>query len=53
MARIAHGHFGVSEDLKPLSADLDLGKHHLMNGLLEQLIATRMMSGEAISDTTS
>ena len=53
MALIARGleHFGVREGLKQLSADLDLGKHHSMSGLLEQLIAIRTMGGEAISDT--
>ena len=47
MALIARGleHFGVREDLKQLSADLDLGKHHSMSGLLEQLIAICMMGG--------
>jgi Transposase DDE domain group 1 len=44
-------HFSVSEDLQKLSADLDLGKHHRMSSLLEQLVALRMMGGEAISDT--
>jgi DNA-binding protein HU-beta len=33
------------------NTDLDLGKHHPMSLLLEQLIAIRMMGGEAISDT--
>jgi len=53
MALIARAleHFSVREDLKHLSADLDLGKHHSMSQLLEQLIAIRMMGGEAISDT--
>jgi hypothetical protein len=44
-------HFSVREDLQLLSADLDLGKHHSMSSLLEQLVALRMMGGEAISDT--
>jgi hypothetical protein len=44
-------HFSVREDLKQRTADLDLGKHHSMSELLEQLIAIRMMGGEAISDT--
>ena len=53
MALVARAleHFSVREDLKQLSADLDLGKHHAMSELLEQLIAIRMMGGEAISDT--
>ena len=44
-------HFSVRRDLKQLSAELDVGKHHPMSALLEQLIALRMMGGEAISDT--
>jgi hypothetical protein len=44
-------HFSVCEDLQQLSADLDVGKHHPMRSLWEQLIAIRMMGGEAISDT--
>jgi DDE family transposase len=44
-------HFSVRSELKQLSADLDVGKHHPMSSLLEQLIAIRMMGGEAISDT--
>jgi hypothetical protein len=53
MALVARAleHFSVREDLKQLSADLDLGKHHSMSVLLEQLVAIRMMGGEAISDT--
>jgi len=53
MALIARAleHFGVREDLKQPTADLDLGKHHLMSDLLEQLIAIRLMGGEAVSDT--
>ena len=53
MALIARAleHFGVREDLKHHTVDLDLGKHHPMSELLEQLIAIRMMGGEAISDT--
>jgi hypothetical protein len=43
--------FSVREDLKHHTADLDLGKHHPMSELLEQLIAVRMMGREAISDT--
>jgi hypothetical protein len=44
-------HFSVRDDLKHLSVDLDVGKHHSMSDLLEQLVALRMMGGEAISDT--
>jgi hypothetical protein len=44
-------HLSVRENLQQLTADLDLGKHHPMSELLEQLIAIRMMGGEAISDT--
>ena len=53
MALIARAleYFLVREDLKHHTADLDLGKHHPMSELLEQLIAIRMMGGEAISDT--
>ena len=53
MALISRGleHFSVCEDLQQLSADLDVGKHHSMRSLLEQLIAIRVMGGEAISDT--
>ncbi len=44
-------HVSVREELQHLSADLDPGEHHLMSSLLEQLVALRMMGGEAISDT--
>jgi hypothetical protein len=44
-------HFSVREELQHISADLDPGKHYLMSSLLEQLVALRMMGGEAISDT--
>jgi hypothetical protein len=44
-------HFSVRENLNQCTAELDVGKHHPMGSLLEQLIAIRMMGGEAISDT--
>ena len=33
-------HFSVREDLKQGTADLDVGKHHPMSSLLEQLIGS-------------
>jgi hypothetical protein len=44
-------YFNVREDLKNLTADLDAGKHHHMRLVLEQLIALRLLGGEAVSDT--
>jgi hypothetical protein len=43
--------FNVCDDLKKHTADLDANKHHAMSTLLEQLIALRMIGGEAVSDT--
>ena len=43
--------FHVGDDLKKHTADLDTNKHHAMSTLLEQLIALRMIGGEAVSDT--
>jgi hypothetical protein len=43
--------FCVREDLKKLTVDLDIGKHHPMSDLLAQLITLRMIGGEAVSDT--
>lgn len=42
----------MREDLKHHPTDLDLGNHHLMTDLLEQLLAIRMMGGETVSDTS-
>ncbi len=47
----AFDYFHLPEDLKNLTSGLDTGKHHQMSKLLEQLIALRMIGGEAISDT--
>ena len=44
-------YFGVCEELKNLSAELNEGKHHQMHHVLEQLVALRLLGGEAVSDT--
>ena len=53
MALVARAldYFGVRKDLKNLTADLDAGKHHQMHHVLEQLVALRLLGGEAVSDT--
>lgn len=53
MALVARAldYFGVRKDLKNLTADLDAGKHHHMCLVLEQLIALRLLGGDAVSDT--
>ena len=53
MALVARAldYFGVRKDLKNLTADLDAGRHHHMRLVLEQLIALRLLGGDAVSDT--
>jgi hypothetical protein len=43
--------FDVSNEWKEHTVDLDFSKKHKMWRLLEQLIALRLIGGEAVSDT--
>jgi hypothetical protein len=43
--------FQIPEQLKAATADLDQDKRHLTHELLQQLIALRILGGEAIQDT--
>ena len=43
--------YGISEKLESVTAHLDIGCRHTTSKILQQLIALRILGGEAVSDT--